>query len=481
MRNEVIQSILEKYGDRATDSIYERSLYSRDLAPVPSLLVDPLFSTLPDLVVRPANTAEVADIMKTAFQNNIPVTPRAGGSTVYFDSVPIKRGILLDLNQIKGVVNIDQANMTVTVKAGTTWSELEQHLQPHQLAAKSYPSSAPAATIGGWFCMMGYGIGSLKYGSFPAQVHSIEVVTPEGKILTLTHDSKPSLFRYAQSEGTLGIVTQLEMAVRRLTEMKHFLLHLPTSVKMLETMHSLIKWPEVPYNMHFTDQACLKTMKRLGLAPANLDNGYLVGVDYEGSEAELQQAQVIIDQLTADRTVRQLDESTADHEWQERFLAMKLKRGGPSVLGAEIWLPIKNLPQYLADVEKMSRAYKLNLFSYGHVVTPDYATVMTTFYADETHTIKYIINLSLVKKIHDIGYRFGGHPYGVGLWNSPMIGRIHNATQLETLRARKKSVDPAGIMNPGKVYQAPLMLNPFNYAVGMSALAVVRKLFGKGW
>lgn len=481
MRNEVIKSILEKYGDQATDSAFERYLYSRDLAPVPSLLVAPLFSTLPDIVVRPANTAEVADIMKTAFQNNVPVTPRAGGSTVYFDSVPVKKGILMDLNLLKGVVGIDRDTMTVTVKAGTTWSELEQHLQPHQLAAKSYPSSAPAATIGGWFCMMGYGIGSLKYGSFPAQVHSIEVVTPEGKIVTLTQDSKPSLTRYAQSEGTLGIITQLEIEVRPLTEMKHFLLHLPTPVKMLDTMHSLIKGPEVPYNMHFTDQACLKTMKGLGMAPANIDNGYLVGVDYEGSAEALQQAQVIVDQLTADGTVRPVDESTANHEWRERFLAMKLKRGGPSVLGAEIWLPIKNLPQYLADVEKMSQSYKLNLFSYGHVVTPEYATVMTTFFADETHTIKYIINLSLVKKIHDIGHRHGGHPYGVGLWNSPMIGRIHKASHLENLRARKKAVDPAGIMNPGKVYEAPLMLNPFNYAVGMSALAAVRKLFGKGW
>lgn len=481
MGNEVIQAILEKYGDRATDSNYERSLYSRDLAPVPSLLVDPLFSTLPDIVVRPAHTAEVADIMKTAFQNNIPVTPRAGGSTVYFDSVPVKKGILMDLNLIKGVVGVDEANMTVTVKAGTTWSQLEASLRPYQLAAKSYPSSAPAATIGGWFCMMGYGIGSLKYGSMVSQVRSIEVVTPEGQIFTLTHDSKPSLYRYAQSEGTLGIVTQLEIEVRRLTEMKHFLLHLPTSAAMSETMHSLIKWPVVPYNMHFTDQACLRTMQRLGMAPANLGNGYLVGVDYEGTESDLQQAQAIIDQLTADRTVVQLDQSAANYEWQERFLAMKLKRGGPSVLGAEIWLPINNLSSYLADVEKMSRAYKLNLFSYGHVVTPEYATVMTTFYADETHTIKYIINLSLVKKIHDIGYRFGGHPYGVGLWNSPMIGRIHNASQLEKLRARKKTADPSGIMNPGKVYRAPLMLNPFNYAVGMSALAVVRKLFGKGW
>ncbi|MCX5779308.1 MAG: FAD-binding oxidoreductase [Firmicutes bacterium] len=482
MNNQIVKEMLDKYGERATDSVFERALYSRDLAPVPALLVAPLFRTLPDIVVRPADTEEVAAIMKTAFNHNIPVTPRAGGSTVYFDSVPIKKGILMDLNLIKGVVSVDEAAMTVTVRAGTTWSELDEYLSGCGLAAKSFPSSAPAATIGGWFCMMGYGIGSLKYGSLRSQVRSIKVVSPEGKVLNLTRETKPSLEWYVESEGTLGVITQLEVEVRKLNNMKHFLLRVPSNEKMLATMHALIKAKVIPYNMHFTDQECLKTMRAMGISPADLDTGALIGVDYEGSDQELQQAQAIIDQMVeADRTVNPLPEDAAAREWDEKFKAMKLKRNGPSVLGAEIWLPINNLPQYLANVQKMARGYRLNLFSYGHVVTPQYATVMTTFYADETHTIKYIINLSLVKKLHDIGHRYGGHPYGVGLWNSPMIGRIHEPAELARLRKRKLALDNGGIMNPGKVYRSPPLLNPFNYALAMNVLAEVRKIFGKGW
>ena len=482
MNKEILQAMLDKYGERATDSVFERSMYARDLAPVPAMLVNPLVKTLPDIVVRPANTEEVAEIMKTAFVNRIPVTPRAGGSTVYFDSVPVKNGILMDLNLIKGVVSVDKAAMTVTVRAGTTWSELDEYLNRNGLAPKSFPSSAPVATIGGWFCMMGYGIGSMKYGSLLSQVRSIEVVSPEGKILKLTRETKPALDWYVASEGTLGVITQLEVEVRKLNKMKHFLLQLPDAVKMLDTMQAVINGEIVPYNMHFTDQECLKTMHAMGISPANMETGCLIGVDYEGSDEELQQAQAIIERIAgANRSVNPIPEETAELEWEEKFKAMKLKRGGPSVLGAEIWLPIINLPQYLGDVQKMARGYNLNLFSYGHVVTPEYATVMTTFYADETHTIKYIINLSLVKKIHDIGHRYWGHPYGVGLWNSPMVGRIHEPAQLSDLRKRKQSIDSKGIMNPGKVYRSPFMLNPFNYALGMNVLAGIRKIFGKGW
>ncbi|HEX3011207.1 MAG TPA: FAD-linked oxidase C-terminal domain-containing protein, partial [Syntrophomonadaceae bacterium] len=208
----------------------------------------------------------------------------------------------------------------------------------------------------------------------------------------------------------------------------------------------------------------------------------LIGIDYEGPDEELDQAENFINSLAVEnKIVNRIPSETAELEWEERFKALRLKRGGPSVLGAEVWLPIKNLPAYLNDVQKMHRGFNLGLFSYGHVVTPEYATVMTTFYANETQTIKYVFNLSLVKKIHDIGYRYGGCPYGVGLWNSPMVGRVHNVPELGELRKRKQIIDGKGIMNPGKVYRAPLMLNPFNYSLGMNVLSGVRKVLGKGW
>jgi glycolate oxidase len=482
LNKELIQKMAEQYGDRATDSLFERSLYARDLAPVPALLANMLVKTLPDLVVRPENTEEIAEIMKTAYSNNIPVTPRAGGSTVYFDSVPTKSGILMDLNLIKGVIALDEAAMTVKVKTGTTWSELDDYLNNKGFAPKSFPSSAPAATIGGWFCMMGYGIGSMKYGSLLSQVRSIEVVYPDGKVQTVTRESKPALDWFVSSEGTLGIITELEVEVRKLNKMKHFLLQLPDAAKMLETMNTIINGPVVPYNMHFSDQECLKAMNALGFSPAGMETGCLIGIDYEGSEEELKQAEEFINGLSAsNKVINPVPEETAELEWEEKFKALRLKRGGPSVLGAEVWLPIKGLPAYLNDVQKMAHGYNIGMFSYGHVVTPEYATVMTTFYADETQTIKYIFNLSMVKKIHDVGHRYGGCPYGVGVWNSPMIGRIHQAPKLNELKKRKQTIDSKGIMNPGKVYRAPLLMNPFNYSMGMNVLAGVRKVIGKGW
>ncbi len=240
MRTEILEKIKEKYGSRATDSSFECGLYSRDLGPVPGLLVNPLFNTTPDLVVRPSHAEEVAEILRTAYGSGIPVTPRAGASTVYFDSVPIKGGIVMDVNLLRGIVELNEEKMTVKVRSATTWSELEGYLNRKGLACKSYPSSAPAATVGGWLCMMGYGLGSLKYGSMLSQIKSIEVVLPAGEIRTLTSETEPSLDWFAGSEGTLGVVTEVEIEVRRLTAMEHFMLLLVDESELVKVMPAFL-------------------------------------------------------------------------------------------------------------------------------------------------------------------------------------------------------------------------------------------------
>lgn len=476
-----LQSIKETYGIRATDSCMERKLYSRDLAPVPELLVKPLFQTVPDIIVRPAMTSEVSDLMKQAFALNIPVTPRAGATTVFFNAVPVRGGMLMDLNLLQGVVSLNEETMTVIVRAATTWEDIEDYLNERNYACKSMPSSAPAATVGGWLCMMGYGIGSLKYGSLMSQVKALEVVLPDGSVQNISRETVPSIEALAASEGTLGIVTEIELEIRPKTAMKHFLLHVPDIQKALLVMQKLMGLNPIPYNMHFSDAYFMSAIKALGFSHLDTDSGCLVAVDYEGAVADLSLTEDYINTLvTSEKSLHLLPEHLANEEWQERFRSIRLKRGGPSVLGGELWLPLAKLPNYLIEIEKMSKQYGDTFMTYGHVVSPKHATVMTMFYSDETKLLRYLLDLSIVKKIQDAGYRHGGYPYGVGLWNMPYIRRIHSRAKLKKISELKRKLDPQDIMNPGKIYQPPIVLKPFLFNVGMEVAAIVRRIFRKG-
>lgn len=478
----LLQSIQEEFGGRATASPMERELYSRDLGPVPALMVDPLFCTSADLIVRPISAEEIAGLIRRCSAEGIPVTARAGATTVFFNAVPVQGGIVIDLNALNGVVVLDEAGMTVTVKAATSWSDLEAFLNTRSFACKSVPSSAPAATVGGWLNMMGYGIGSLKYGSLLSQVRAMEVVLPDGKVQRITRATDPPLDWFAASEGTLGIITEIELEIRALTSMKHFLLQMPDNRTAVQIIKLLTEAGIRPYNMHYSDQYFACGLKALGLSDVSIEAGGLLIIDYEGSAKDLAEAGEMVGQLLKEHpSVTLMPESMAESEWEERYKSIRIKRGGPAVLGGEIWLPVNSLPAYLDDIRKMSKAYGANFMSYAHVVSPDRALVMSMFFADETKTIEYIINLSLVKKIQDAGYRNGGCPYGIGLWNTPYLRRIYTSKQIKDIRERKRTLDPRGIMNPGKVYRPPFMLNALNFYVGMEVFALIRRVFGKRW
>ena len=162
------RSVLEKdlqglVGERATTSDFERWLYRSDITHVPRG-IRAMMRTMPDAVVRPADTAQVSTVVDYCHRRGLPLVPRGAGTSGLFGAVPKKGGVLLDLTDLASVESIDEETVTVTAGAGATWSRVEEALTGRGLSLRSYPSSAPAATLGGWVMTSGLGIGSLKGG-----------------------------------------------------------------------------------------------------------------------------------------------------------------------------------------------------------------------------------------------------------------------------------------------------------------------------
>jgi Fe-S oxidoreductase/FAD/FMN-containing dehydrogenase/glycine cleavage system H lipoate-binding protein len=466
-------------GERATTSELERELYSRDMAPVPSLLVTPLgLKTKPDIVARPETDEEVIRIVKHAARHNIPVTPRASGSTPYFDSVPTKGGILLDLNGFRGEPILNEGRLTVTVRAATRWQELDRWLRQRGFAVKSYPTSAPSATVGGWLNMEGCGIGSLRYGSVHEQVVSARVVLAEGQLMTINQDSKPPLSWFAGSEGTLGIVTECELSIRRkpVTE-GHHLLAFSDIPSLQEAALAVASAALRPYNIHYMDPHYLQLVEEAGFSVP--DHRFLLAIDYDGDEEEVNKGNILVREVAAWTGGQMLSAETALEEWKDRFEALRAKRRGPSMLAAETWLPLSSLNAYLTDVEKLGRRTGVRFFNYGHVVSPQNVVSFSMYRANERQVINYVMSLSLTKKLHDISQKYSGRPYGVGVWNTPYLDRIFSREELAQLRHRKELRDPYGIMNPGKIYWSLKLLPPLLFKPGMNFMALIRGTIGR--
>jgi len=477
-----VKGLLELLGDRATASSFETALYQSDVAAVPPFLSRFLFQTLPDIVVRPRSTEEVASMLRYAATHRLPVTPRAAASTAYFNAVPTRGGILLDLNGLRGILDVDRERATVTVLPATRWKELDDELRYRWgLAVKSYPTSAPSSTVGGWFNMEGWGVGSLQYGSMHGQVLRAEAVLAGGKVVELTPDSNPSLHWFARSEGTMGIITSLELGLRPAPESEsHRLIAFRDFRSLQQAAEKIADLDPKPYHVHFADSAFTRSIKRAGFTTELPADVHLLSVHFEGSRSEIEAAETPLAKIARETSGRELDSRLAHEEWTERFSEVRAKRAGPSLLGTETLLPLRSLASYIESVQGLGRGLGLPIYTYGAVVSPDWCQPNSFFPADERRGWSYLTALSVTKALQDRAARHGGRPYGIGVWNTPYLGRVWSSSERRERLRRKAHLDPHGVLNPGKLYAAPFLLRPSLFGLGMSALAVLRRLTVSG-
>ena len=464
--------------DEASTDPLERSLYAHDLAALPPFLARALLRATPDVVARPQTTAEVAALLRYAADHRLPVTPRAAGSTAFHNAVPARGGILLDLNGLRGIVAVDAARQTATVFAATRWQELDDELRyGWGLAVKTYPTSAPAATVGGWFSMGGLGVGSLKYGALRDLAEQAEVVLPGGEVRTLSRDSQPPLGWFAGAEGTLGLVTSLALSLRPAPEAtSSHLLAFGDLAALQRAALALAGSTPRPYHLHFADAAHARMADAAGFASPVPEGRHSLLVRYEGSAADVAAGAAQVFAVARDHGGEELPPETADEAWAHRFSEVRLKRAGPSLLGVEVLLPLARLAEFVTAAQRIGQRYAAPIYCYGSVISGDCAQPNAFFPTDERRRLPYLLSLSITKKLHDAARRLGGRPYGVGLWNTPYLGHAYSAIEVRELRRRKRLLDPAGIMNPGKLYAAPALLAPPLFGPAMDALALLRRI-----
>ncbi len=190
-----------------------------------SMASDPV---IPGAVIRPANAAEVSEILKAATEYNIPVTARSGGSSLQEEAIPEPDGLVVELMRLTEIT-IHRELRSVSVGAGVTYGMLEKVLKENNLFLPVYPESALVCTIVGNVAVNGAGPGSSVFGCTGELVLGIEVVLPDGRIIQTGSEANPyapgPFQRYAfgpdltgvfiGSLGSFGIITKVSLKTFR--------------------------------------------------------------------------------------------------------------------------------------------------------------------------------------------------------------------------------------------------------------------------
>ena len=394
-------------------------------------------------------------LAKLAQRKGLRLVPRGWATSGYGGVLPQSGAIVVDMSGHQRVLSVDAENMTVRTEAGAIWENIDREIGMQGLALRMYPSSYPSSSVAGWLAQGGSGFGSYEYGTFKDNVVSARVVLPTGEVREFTGDDLNTLV--ADAEGITGIITEVEFRVRTLEAEVH-LVAFKTAAELGKAL-SAISAEAVPiWSITFLNPESTRLKKQLPhhhghpyemahehFEP-NLPEAFLAVIAYpEPRRGEIDSRLArIIDESGG----TELDGPSAEHEWEQRFAPMRLKRIGPSIEPTEVVVPLAEMPAVLGEIDqKIHQPFILE----GMVGKGDYVVLLGFIPHDErslAFNLAFALSLSVIK----IAKAHGGAAYSTGLYFRGEAASVLGAEKLAAIKAYKAKVDPSGAMNPGKVY-----------------------------
>jgi Fe-S oxidoreductase/FAD/FMN-containing dehydrogenase len=451
-QTDTVRRALEtRFGPRVRFDELERKLYSHDIGEMPRLMRPLLDTGLAGAVVQPVDERELAELVWLAGDQGLSLVPRGASTSGYGGVLPMKDAVVVDMYYFKGVKEIDAAALTVTVGAATIWEEVERSLAKEGLALRLYPSSSPSSTVAGWLAQGGAGFGSYEYGWFKENVVSARVVVPSGEAKTF---SGAELAKIADAEGTTGFITEVTISVRPFEPEAVMGVALPDAAA-LGRFISRVREEKLPvWSLTFLNPESVRLKAK---TPLRVHNGHEVGEHIDLPEAYIAIAVYPVSRagdvegpLAAIATQaggELLTDEQAQHEWDERFDPMKVKRIAPSLIPMEVVIPTAEVGAVLTE---MAAKIKQPVVLEGMVAKGD-DVVLLGFIPHDQRSFGFNLAYGLSLTATKIAESHGGRVYSTGLYFRHKAEQVLGKDGVAAYNRAKVELDPAGVMNPGKI------------------------------
>ncbi len=456
------------FGDRMTTRRVERKLYSHDVGEMP-LLIKPLIGKpMTGAVVQPESEAEIVALVKWAAANRVPLVPRGKATSGYGGVLPVKGGVVIDFFRMAKVLRVDVAAQTATLQPGIVWENADRALKKHGMTLRTYPSSYPSATAGGWLAQGGAGYGSFESGWFRDNVVSARVVHGDGSVGLFEGEGLDMIY---EAEGITGIITEMTIKIMPEVPLDILSIGCPDARELQHLLEGFMECNLPIWSMHFINPR-MATMKNQ--APPMMHQGHPAEKHVELPETYIttiavrQTDAAVVREKLAERMnagkckAALLSDEIAQHEWQNRFRIMTVKRLGPSLVPAEVVVPLSGLGAMLSDVEtKIAQPLVKEgmLIRQGRNPKGEPEVVILGFIPADQRKLSYNFVFPLSLTVAGIAEKYGGRPYATGLYYAKMAPKVLGQERAKVMKEFKAKADPAGILNPGKVIGNALISN----------------------
>jgi alkyldihydroxyacetonephosphate synthase len=439
----------------------------------------------PDAVLLPANADAVRRVLQICAAEGIAVVPYGGGTSVVGGVEPLRgsheRLVSLDLADLREV-EVDRCSLTARLGAGLRGPEAEAALAAQGVTLGHFPQSYEYATIGGFAATRSAGQASSGYGRFDAVVSSVRLIAPAGDLRTLDtpHTAAGPALRelVIGSEGVLGVIPDVTVRVRPLPAVRRYEAWIAESFEAgAEIVRAMAQGPGLPDVIRVSDEE--ETSVSLSLSgprglTGRLFDGYLglrgkrggclVVVGFEGEEESVARRRALATRALRAGGAAYLGQS-AGQSWEHGRFQGPYLRDTLMDMGAMVetletshtWSKLNDLRRSVGGAISNSLAAQGTpglVFCHLSHAYADGASLYFTFIArsrkgaevEQWRAVKQAASEAIVADGGTIT-----HHHAVGRDHAPYMDAEVGRTGLDVLRAVKDELDPAGIINPGKL------------------------------
>ena len=430
----------------------------------------------PDAVLTPTNTQEVVTILNHCLEHKVPVIPFGVGTSLEGHVAAIEGGISLDMSQF---INIDLptdgqlADAYVKVGTGVTRLALNDALRHTGMQFMVDPGAD--ATIGGMVACGASGTAAVKYGTMRDNVLGLECVLADGTVAQCGTNALKSSAGYdlvglmTGSEGTLGVITSVTVKLHPIPA------NVTAAVCCFETLHDAAEAVSTILMCGVPVERC----ELLDVSSIGAFNRYAMSHGYEGGDMELKPTlflefsgpseAAVDEQVQMTQSICSDDYGAADfrftsneserkHLWSARhklyYASINSRPGAKSALVTDACVPLSKFADLVTATAEDVKTEDVVGFNFGHAGDGNFHCILPLCEDDGKDYLERVhrVNDNLIQRTIEAGGTCTGE-HGIGYGKMKYLPKQYGEGGVEFMRKIKKAIDPANIMNPGKIVE----------------------------
>lgn len=425
---------------------------------------------IPEVVIKPSNTEEIAAIMKLCNEHQIPVTPRGAGTGLSGGALPHLGGVLLSTEKLNKILTIDERNLQVITEPGVITEVLQDAVKEKGLFYPPDPSSKGSCFIGGNIAENSGGPKAVKYGVVKDYVLNLEIVLPTGEVMWTGANVLKNATGYnltqliVGSEGTLAIVTKIVLKLIPLPKYDLLMLVPFASLeKAGAAVSAIFRAGFTPSALELIEINALQIVSKMvdsNVVPVTdeMEGHLIIEVDGNNMDVLMQEMEAIAELMSSFDAGDILFADDAQQKaalWQLRRKAAEAVKLEGYTIEEDTVVPRAELPTLIKSVKELGQQHGCKVVCYGHAgdgnlhIRINHPTIKNSHGNPEMTAILQSL-FAIVKKL-------GGTisaEHGIGLIQKPYMETVFSQSAIQLMRDIKKAFDPNNILNAGKIFDS---------------------------